>query len=131
MDLKDYFSNKKGLGILSTADSTGKVNSAVYSRPHFLGDDQVSFIMRDRLTRANLKSNPNANYMFVQHTEGLSGLRINLHKLSESTDQQQIAKLSRRKTTSKSEEKRYLVTFRVEKILSLIGGEEYPLSPEN
>ena len=131
MDLKDYFSNKKGLGRLSTADSTGKVNSAVYSRPHFLGDDQVSFIMRDRLTRANLKSNPNANYMFVQHTEGLSGLRINLHKLSESSDQQQIAKLSRRKTTSKSEEKRYLVTFRVEKILSLIGGEEYPLSPEN
>ena len=130
MDLKDYFSNKKGLGILSTADSTGKVNSAVYSRPHFLGDDQVSFIMRDRLTRANLKSNPNANYMFVQRTEGLSGLRINLHKLSESNDQQQIAKLSRRKTSSESEEKRYLVTFRVEKILSLIGGEEYPLSPE-
>ena len=130
MDLNDYFSNNKGLGILSTADSKGIVNSTIYSRPHFLGDDQVSFIMRDRLTRANLKSNPNANYMFVQRTEGLSGLRINLHKLSESNDQQQIAKLSRRKTSSESEEKRYLVTFRVEKILSLIGGEEYPLSPE-
>ena len=131
MDLNEYFSNTKGLGILSTADSTGTVNSAVYSRPHFLGDDQVTFIMRDQLTRANLQSNPNANYMFVQQSGGLSGLRINLRKLSESNDQQQIAKLSRRKTITKSEEKRYLVSFKVEKILSLIGGEEHTLSPEN
>ena len=131
MDLNEYFSNTKGLGILSTADSTGTVNSAVYSSPHFLGDDQVTFIMRDQLTRANLQSNPNANYMFVQQSGGLSGLRINLRKLSESNDQQQIAKLSRRKTITKSEEKRYLVSFKVEKILSLIGGEEHTLSPEN
>lgn len=131
MDLDEYFSNTKGLGILSTADSAGTVNSAVYSRPHFLGDDQVTFIMRDRLTRANLQSNPNANYMFVQQSGGLSGLRINLRKLSESNDQQQIAKLSRRKTVTKNEEKRYLVSFRVEKILSLIGSEEITLSPKN
>jgi len=32
MDLKKYFGNKKGLGVLSTADEKGKVNAAVYSK---------------------------------------------------------------------------------------------------
>ena len=128
MNLKDYFSNNDGLGILSTAHSSGTVNSAIYSRPHFLGDDQVSFIMRDRLTRANLHTNPSANYMFVQQSEGLNGLRINLRKISETDDQSQIDKLSRRKNTIKDGEKRYLVSFKVEKVLSLIGGDEYSIN---
>ena len=128
MNLKDYFSNNSGLGILSTAHSSGTVNSAIYSRPHFLGNDQVSFIMRDRLTRANLQSNPSANYMFVQQSGGLKGLRINLLKISETDDQSQIEKLSRRKNTTDNGEKRYLVSFKVEKVLSLIGGEEYSIN---
>ena len=128
MNLKDYFSNTAGLGILSTAHSSGTVNSAVYARPHFLGDDQVTFIMRDRLTRANLQSNPSANYMFVQRSGGLTGLRINLRKISESNDQEQIAKLSRRNKNLESDELRYLVSFKVEKVLSLIGGDEYSIN---
>ena len=128
MNLKDYFSNNSGLGILSTAHSSGTVNSAIYSSPHFLGNDQVSFIMRDRLTRANLQSNPSANYMFVQQSGGLNGLRINLLKISETDDQSQIEKLSRRKNTTDNGEKRYLVSFKVEKVLSLIGGEEYSIN---
>ena len=128
MNLKEYFSNNTGLGILSTAHSSGAVNSAIYSRPHFLDDDQVSFIMRDRLTRANLNSNPSANYMFVQQSAGLNGLRINLRKISETDDQSQIEKLSRRKNTIEDGEKRYLVSFKVEKVLSLIGGDEYSIN---
>lgn len=128
MNLNEYFSQSKGLGIMSTANPEGKVNSAIYATPHFLEDNRLSFIMRDRLTRANLNSNPNANYMFIEQSGGLKGIRINLHKVSESSDQEQIAKLSRRKTAGDSEEKRYLVSFTVEKILALIGGEEYPLS---
>jgi hypothetical protein len=128
MNLKDYFSNNSGLGILSTAHSSGTVNSAIYSRPHFLGNDQVTFIMRDRLTRANLQSNPSANYMFVQQSGGLNGLRINLRKISESDDQSQINKLSRRKNTIEDGEKRFLVSFKVEKVLSLIGGDEYSIN---
>ncbi len=128
MNLKDYFSNARGLGILSTAHSSGSVNSALYSRPHFLGDDLVSFIMRDRLTRANLLTNPKANYMFVQQSDGLNGVRLNLHKVSESSDQQQIAKLSRRGKDTENGEQRYLVSFKVEKVLSLIGGNEYSVN---
>ena len=41
MELKEYFENIKGLGVMSTADSNGKVNSAVYSRPHFMKDGSL------------------------------------------------------------------------------------------
>ena len=125
MNLENYFSEANGLGILSTADDTGKVNSAIYARPHFLGDNRVSFIMRDRLTRSNLKSNPHANFMFVNQSDGLSGLRINLQKVSESSDQKRIDQLSRRMRRKRGDnERRYLVSFRVEKVLSLLGGNE-------
>jgi hypothetical protein len=39
MNLKDYFENAKGLGVLATADADGKVNWAVYARPHFLDSE--------------------------------------------------------------------------------------------
>ena len=50
MDHNDYFENTKGTGVLSTADDNGKVNAAIYARPHFLKDGTVAFIMRDRLS---------------------------------------------------------------------------------
>jgi hypothetical protein len=46
MKLKDYFERTTGTGILSTADSSGKVNAAIYSRPHFIDGDKLSFILR-------------------------------------------------------------------------------------
>ena len=36
MNLADYFENAKGVGVLATADAEGRVNVAVYARPHFL-----------------------------------------------------------------------------------------------
>ena len=38
MTLKEYFDNSNGIGILSTADSAGKVDAAVYSMPHVFDD---------------------------------------------------------------------------------------------
>ncbi|WP_286817878.1 hypothetical protein [Desulfobacter sp. UBA2225] len=48
MELKSYFESTDGTGILSTADSNGNVDAAIYSRPLFL-EDKIAFIMRDRL----------------------------------------------------------------------------------
>ncbi len=50
MNLNQYFGNTKGLGIMSTADATGKVDAAIYARPHIMEDGTLAFIMRDRLT---------------------------------------------------------------------------------
>ena len=54
MTLQTYFDTTAGTGILATADSNGKVDAAVYSRPHFLEDGSIVFIMRDRLTQPDL-----------------------------------------------------------------------------
>jgi hypothetical protein len=65
-NLKEYFESTKGSGVLATADSSGKVDAAIYSRPHFLEEGTLAFIMRDRLTYNNLQSNPHATFLFLE-----------------------------------------------------------------
>ena len=48
MDYREYFRDAKGRGILATADQQGLVDVAVYAKPHFMEDDTIAFIMRDR-----------------------------------------------------------------------------------
>ena len=79
MRLSEYFDKAEGVGVLATADAAGKVNVAMYSRPHFLapGDDEtVAFIMADRLSYANVQVNPHASYLFIEEGEGYVGTRL-------------------------------------------------------
>ena len=48
MNLRTYFEDTKGLGVLSTADGEGRVNAAVYARPHVMDDGSLAFIMRHK-----------------------------------------------------------------------------------
>lgn len=41
MNLKEYFQAQHGVGILSTADAEGRVDAAVYFRPHVFDDGTV------------------------------------------------------------------------------------------
>ena len=43
--MKDYFKNTKGVGVLATADADGKVNVAIYARPHFLHDNDNTAVL--------------------------------------------------------------------------------------
>ncbi len=126
MDLKQYFTDTEGVGVLSTADADGKVNSAIYSRPHLLDDGYVSFIMRDRLTRSNLQQNPSAHFLFMEKERGFSGVRIYLEKFKEIEDKELIAQLSRRTGHTKMDENSaiFLVSFKVIKMLELLGDKE-------
>ena len=96
MELKEYFENKTGLGVLSTGDGTGKVNAAVYSRPHVMEDGSLAFIMRERLTHKNIQSNPHATYLFREDGPGYKGKRLYLTKLREEKDSDLITSLARR-----------------------------------
>lgn len=127
MNLSKYFSDNVGVGVLSTANKAGEVNSAVYAKPHTLDNGDVAFIMRDKLTHVNVNENPNANFLFIEHDHGYNGTRLNLQKIDEITDPDIIATLSRR-TKHQDGEKRFLVVFRVTKALQLIGGEEIALA---
>ncbi len=64
MTLREYFEGAEGTGVLATADAAGKVNAAIYGRPHFIDESTVAFIMADRLTHANLRENDSAVYLF-------------------------------------------------------------------
>jgi hypothetical protein len=127
MNLKDYFEANRGMGVLSTADDQGKVNAAVYARPHVLDDGSLAFIMRDRLTHHNLTSNAKAAYLFREEGSGYNGLRLHLTKTREEIGTPLVAELCRRcKIADKPDAVRHLVTFKVDKELPLIGAGESP-----
>lgn len=108
---------------MSTADSSGKVNAAVYSRPHFMDDGSLAFIMRDRLTHENIRSNPHASFLFKEDGAGYKGKRLYLTKIREEENSALIDKLSRRSypADEESKESRFLAFFKLDKELPLIG----------
>jgi len=121
MDLKAYFENNEGLSVLATADSEGKVDAAAYSRPHFMEDGTIAMIMRDRLTHRNLQSNPHAAYLFHEKGPGYKGKRLFLTKVREEQDTELMQSLRRRQYIDEKDEVRFLVFFRIDKELPLVG----------
>lgn len=122
MNLKDYFEKAEGTGVLATADAEGRVDAAIYACPHFMEDGSLAFIMLDRLTHKNIESNPHATFLFLEKGEEYKGVRLFLKKQGESTDASLIEELARR--CLKPEElqgPKFLVLFKLEKILDLIG----------
>ncbi|MHC4642180.1 MAG: pyridoxamine 5'-phosphate oxidase family protein [Planctomycetota bacterium] len=123
MNLSDYFETTQGTSILATSNSVGQADLAIYSRPHFIDKDTVAFIMRARLTHENLQSNPNAAYMFIEEGPGYNGKRLYLTKLREETDPALIDSFRRKggKHKAKSDEKKFLVYFHIDRTRPLIG----------
>ena len=109
MTLAEYFENAKGVGVLSTADENGRVNAAIYGRPHFIDEKTIAFIASDRLTHANLKKNPSAVYLFKENGS-FGGKRLYLVMTHEEKDSPLIEVLRRKKrkeyeSTDKKESK--------------------------
>lgn len=121
MNLEQYFETKKGVGILSTADSDGKVDAAVYARPHFMEDGSLAWIMRDRLTHHNLLSNPHATFLFKEEGPGYNGKRLFMTKVREEQDTELLKSLKRRKSKNSNGDARFLVFFKLDKELPLVG----------
>jgi hypothetical protein len=127
MDLKAYFAQTKGHGVLATADANGKVNLAVFGRPHVMADNTVAFIMPHKLTHHNLQANPQAAYLFLEAGPGYQGRRLYLTKLREEQDTELLNSLRRRTHGTDSEQPegpRFLVFFQVNQILPAVGAGE-------
>ena len=121
MELKEYFENTEGKGVMATADSDGKVDTAIYARPHFMDDGTIAMIMRDRLTHHNLESNSHACYMFIEKGPGYKGKRLFLTKVREEQDSELLQSLRRRQYIDKKDASKFLVFFQVDKELPLVG----------
>jgi hypothetical protein len=119
MNLKEYFENQSGIGVLATANSDGKVDTAIYSKPHVIDEETIAFIMADRLTHANLRSNPYASYLFKESGEGYVGKRLYLRKIKEESDRTIIDSFLR--DNKYKDMKLFLVYFQIEKELPLVG----------
>jgi hypothetical protein len=125
MKLSEYFEKTKGRGVMAISDSEGKVGIAVYARPHFINEKTVAFIMADRLIHKNLESNPHASYLFMESGERYVGKRLYLTKVKEEKDSALIDQIRRRESCPVDEGykkgTRFLVYFKIDKILPLIG----------
>ena len=124
MDLGKYFEDLKGSGVLATADVQWRVDVAVYARPHIIDRETIAFIMSDRLTHHNLQSNNHAAYLFMEERPGYKGVRLFLTKVREEEDSQLLHSIRRRKYASEKgeeEQSRFLVFFKVNQVLPLIG----------
>lgn len=123
MSLTEYFENVEGIGVLGTADAGGKVDLALYARPHVLDENTVAFIMGDHLSHDNLSSNPHAAYLFVERGEAYNGLRMYLTRTHEETDPQKIEALRRRSPGERDYTgiQRFLVQFKVDEVRRLVG----------
>ncbi len=127
MNLKTYFDETRGLGVLSTADGEGRVNAAVYARPHVMEDGSLAFIMRDRLSHHNLQSNPRAAFLFREEGGGYKGIRLHLQKEHEENGTPLVKEICRRcLIDDKPDAVRFMVVFSVVKELPLIGAGESP-----
>jgi hypothetical protein len=127
MDLDQYFKDTKGTGVLATADKRGHVDAAVYARPHVMDPDTVAFIMPDRLTHRHLQSNDHAAYLFMEEGAGYKGIRLFLSKMKEETEGELIQTIRQGKYGAACGEEEncfFLVSFKVDNILPLIGAEK-------
>ena len=126
MTMDEYFDTVKGFGVLATAGGDGKVNAAVFARPHVMDEHNVAFIMAERLTYENLRSNPWATYIFLEAGGGWAGKRLYLRKIREEENEELRREICRRCDYSRYDvRKRFIVHFLIERELPLIGaGEE-------
>lgn len=121
MELKQYFEKTEGVGVLATADADGKVDAAIYARPHFMEDGTLAVIMRDRLTHHNLQSNPHATFLFIEDGTGYKGKRLFMTKVREEKDSELLYSLRRRQYLNEKEEAKFLVFFKLDQELPLVG----------
>jgi len=81
--------------------------------------------MADRLVHKNLELNPHAAYLFVESKEKYVGKRLYLTKMKEEENSELIEKVRRKNVCPVDEGykkgKRFLVYFKIDKVLPLIG----------
>jgi hypothetical protein len=116
VNLKEYFERVRGAGVLATADGEGRVDTAIYAKPHIMDKETVAFIMAERLTHHNLQTNNHA------------GIRLFLTKLREEKDTDLLYSIRSKRYAGEKEQgkPRFLVFFKVDNILPLVGAGRDP-----
>lgn len=96
MNLAELFSHP-GLGVMSTSSSDGKVNSAVYARPHVIDHSTLVWGMTDKRTYQNLTRNRHAAFLFKTNGPGFNGVRLAL-ELIRTEEEGELLEIIRKNT---------------------------------
>ncbi len=123
-DLEKLF-QKKGIGIMGTADDQGWVNMAIYSPPMITEDGTLVFGATQRLTHENLTQNPRAMFLYVV-PETWEGVRIRMRLVKDETSGEMLEAWKERFQamgyTTLAREVRHAFHFQVEEIRPLKEG---------
>ena len=124
MTLADYFESAEGTGILATSDAAGRVDAAVYAKPLVVDEATVAFVMKERLSHQNLRSNLHAAYMFIEKGEGYRGRRLTLTLEREEINLSLVEAMRKKQPKMfprEDDSHKYVVFFHVEGVRPLVG----------
>lgn len=79
--LMEYFNKQPHLGVLSTSNKAGEVDSAYFGSSRMIDGSTMMVALGKNITFANLQENPNACYMIMEPGKSIfewKGLRIYL-----------------------------------------------------
>ena len=124
MDLVGYFDTHEGTGVLATSDGDGWVDTALYVKPHVVDQETVAFVMKERLSHRNVKSNLHAAYLFMENAPGFQGVRLYLTLLREETNQTLVETLRKKQPMMfpvADDSHKFVVFFHVDRTRPLVG----------
>jgi hypothetical protein len=67
-----------GKGIIASSDAEGRVNIAVYARPHVVDERTLAWGMTEGRTWSCVKGNPRAAFLYLYPGPGYAGVRLSL-----------------------------------------------------
>ncbi len=79
--LMEFFNKQPRLGVLSTANKAGEVNSGYFGSPRMVDEKTIIMALGNNRTLANLQENPNACYLIMEPGKALpdwKGVRMYL-----------------------------------------------------
>ena len=80
-NIMEYFNKSPRIGTLSTADTTGNVDSGVFGSPRMTDENTVVMGLGKNRTLANLQQNPHAMFMIMEPSADFmdwKGIRVYL-----------------------------------------------------
>lgn len=124
MNLADYFEQTTGTGVLATCNPGHEVDVAIYSKPHVVDENTVIFVMKERLSHQNLRSNLQATYMFIEDGKKYKGVRLYLTMIREEKNRTLVEALRKKQPCiypAEDDSDKFLVYFQIDRMRPLIG----------
>jgi len=124
MNIRHYFENTEGTGILATCGPEGRVNQAIYSKPFVIDDKTVALVMKQQTSHKNLRNHLQASYLFIEKGVGCKGIRFCLTMQNEEKNRSLITALREEQPCiypKEDDSDKFLVFFEVDRIRPLVG----------